>query len=232
MEAQSERGGTAQAIHEAIRSELQQSKARFSIKQTTSVEHGWRTEETRDIVVSLAPEHARNLTGVVVEAVCSLIDLGHIQRSKPIRDEALLGAAEKFVLETYGVSLVLSRVDYNGSAEAAVFVFEDAEHMRYSVACDRRTGARHIVRSAAPQKTPKPCVPPLELKLTRGQVKRLASEIQASRRLMVLQDGGALLVVGTIKHYEKRTFGTGAVLHARAVRQEIFDAVRDIMRKA
>lgn len=232
FEAKSERIGTAQLIQDVIQGELKQSNARFTLHQSNSMSRTWRIEEARDIVISLPPEHARRLTDAVVGTVCSLIDDGRILHDKPAKDETLVSVARQFVLKAYGADLQLSTVDYASDAKAADFIFEDEEQMRYSVTFDRATGARHVKRGHAPKKAPRPCLPPLELRLTRGQVKRLASEIQESRRLMVLEDGGLLLVAGYIKHYEKRTVGTGAVLHAKAVRQEVYQAVRDLMSKA
>jgi hypothetical protein len=232
LEVSSETKGTCQEILDHIKKDVEQCGRNFWIQQTQAIEKTGPTQDVLQLVVSLGPSDASRVAGTLTELVRKMIDTGHILRVDRTKDATLLENAKQTVLKAFGSDLVLSAEDYTSSPDTAEFFFLDAQRTRYSVKVDRATGAMGIERGARPRPTPARQLPPLEIKLTKGQVKRLASEIQESRRLMVLKDGGALLVAGTIKHHEKRTVGTGAVLQVRAVRREIFEAVRDLMSKA
>jgi len=72
--------------------------------------------------------------------------------------------------------------------------------------------------------------PPMQLSLTPGQIKRLAGEIEASRKLIAETGGGLLLVVGQIHYRDKKSGKIAARLTVRALPRDKFDGICAIMK--
>ena len=72
--------------------------------------------------------------------------------------------------------------------------------------------------------------PPARLHLTPSQIKRMAGEIEASRKLIADGDCGLLCVVGQIHYRDKKSGKIDALLSVRAIAQEKFDAICAIMK--
>jgi len=72
--------------------------------------------------------------------------------------------------------------------------------------------------------------PPARLHLTPSQIKRMAGEIEASRKLIADGDCGLLCVVGQIHYRDKKSGKRDALLSVRAIAQEKFDAICAIMK--
>ena len=85
---------------------------------------------------------------------------------------------------------------------------------------------------AKPAKAPAPVVrtPPVRLALTPGQVKRLAGEIEASRKLIAESDCGLLCVVGQIHYRDKKSGKIAALLSVRAIPSDKFDGICAILK--
>ena len=72
--------------------------------------------------------------------------------------------------------------------------------------------------------------PPVQLHLTPSQVKRLAGEIAASRKLIAETGCGLLLVVGQIHYRDKKSGKIAALLTVRAIPRDKFDLICAIMK--
>jgi len=83
-----------------------------------------------------------------------------------------------------------------------------------------------------PAKAPAPVVrtPPVRLSLTPGQVKRIAAEIEASRKLIAESDCGLLCVVGQIHYRDKKSGKIAALLTVRAIPRDKFDGICAILK--
>ena len=81
-------------------------------------------------------------------------------------------------------------------------------------------------------KAPAPVVrtPPVRLSLTPGQVKRIAGEIEASRKLIADSDCGLVCVVGQIHYRDKKSGKIAALLTVRAIPQDKFDGICSILK--
>ena len=65
--------------------------------------------------------------------------------------------------------------------------------------------------------------------LTPGQVKRIAGEIEASRKLIAESDCGLVCVVGQIHYRDKKSGKIAALLTVRAIPQDKFDGICAIL---
>ena len=72
--------------------------------------------------------------------------------------------------------------------------------------------------------------PPVRLHLTPSQVKRMAGEIEASRKLIAESDCGLLCVVGQIHYRDKKSGKIDAILSVRAIARDKFDGICAIMK--
>ena len=72
--------------------------------------------------------------------------------------------------------------------------------------------------------------PPVRLHLTPSQVKRMAGEIEASRKLIANADCGLLCVVGQIHYRDKKSGKIDALLSVRAIARDKFDGICAIMK--
>ena len=83
-----------------------------------------------------------------------------------------------------------------------------------------------------PAQAPAPVVrtPPVRLSLTPGQIKRIAGEIEASRKLIAESDCGLLCVVGQIHYRDKKSGRIAALLTVRAIPQDKFDGICAILK--
>ena len=71
--------------------------------------------------------------------------------------------------------------------------------------------------------------PPVRLPLTPSQIKRMAGEIEASRKLIAGSDCGLLCVVGQIHYKDKKSGKIAALLTVRAIARDKFDGICAIM---
>ena len=83
---------------------------------------------------------------------------------------------------------------------------------------------------AKPAPAPIVRTPPVRLALTPGQVKRIAAEIEASRKLIAESDCGLLCVVGQIHYRDKKSGMIAALLTVRAIPQDKFDGICAILK--
>ena len=72
--------------------------------------------------------------------------------------------------------------------------------------------------------------PPVRLPLTPSQIKRMAGEIEASRKLIANGDCGLLCVVGQIHYRDKKSGKIDALLSVRAIARDKFDGICAIMK--
>ena len=72
--------------------------------------------------------------------------------------------------------------------------------------------------------------PPVQLSLTPGQIKRIAGEIEASRKLIADGDCGLLCVVGQIHYRDKKSGKIAALLTVRAIPTDKFDGICAILK--
>ena len=72
--------------------------------------------------------------------------------------------------------------------------------------------------------------PPLRLPLTPGQIKRLAGDIEASRKLIADFDCGLLCVVGQIHYRDKKSGKIAARLTVRAIPRDKFEGICSILK--
>ena len=71
---------------------------------------------------------------------------------------------------------------------------------------------------------------PVRLSLTPGRVKRLAGEIEASRKLIAETGSGLICVVGQINYRDKKSGKIAARLTVRAIPRDKFDGLCAIMK--
>ena len=72
--------------------------------------------------------------------------------------------------------------------------------------------------------------PPVQLHLTPSQVKRLAGEIAASRKLIAETGSGLILVVGQINYRDKKSGKIDARFTVRAIPSDKFDGICSILK--
>ena len=72
--------------------------------------------------------------------------------------------------------------------------------------------------------------PLVRLSLTSGQIKRIAGEIEASRKLIAESDCGLVCVVGQIHYREKKSGKIAALLTVRAIPTDKFDGICAILK--
>ena len=83
-----------------------------------------------------------------------------------------------------------------------------------------------------PANAPAPAgrTPPVQLSLTPSQVKRLAGEIAASRKLIAETGCGLILVVGQINYRDKKSGKIDARFTVRAIPSDKFDGICSILK--
>ncbi len=85
-------------------------------------------------------------------------------------------------------------------------------------------------KTSSPSAEPVVRTPPVRLHLTPGQIKRMAGEIAASRKLIAETGCGLILVVGQINYRDKKSGKVAALLTVRAIPRDKFDGICAIMK--
>ena len=86
------------------------------------------------------------------------------------------------------------------------------------------------MKTSAKAHAPAVRTPPVRLALTPGQIKRLAGEIKASRKLIAESDCGLVCVVGQVDYRDKKSGKIAARLTVRAIPRDKFDGICAILK--